>query len=149
MDSTTGSIFTLVSHFCLMQLIILWHGYFHILPDFHCFDTCFSPVRNWSKSVKPHVVTYWNPWSESKLSSWFHGVHLYDSIFNWKRQRFGYLKHVEVVSLCYQSCWLCWQSFGTKTLTIWNERRDFQNQFVLGYKCVQMVAKHSLESQAH
>ena len=24
-----------------------------------------------------------------------------------------YLKHVEVVSLCYQSCWLCWQSVGT------------------------------------
>ena len=62
----------------------------------------------------------------------------------------GYPKHFEVVSLSYQSCWLCWQSFGTSH---WQSetKRDLLDPFILGYNVhnIQMFAKHSLEFQAH
>ena len=80
--------------------------------------------------------------SESKLNSWFHGVHLYDSTFNWKgleafdenltetTKVLAIRKHVEAVSL-FLSVLLAvfakvWDLRQSET------KRDFPDPFILG-----------------
>ena len=57
-----------------------------------------------------------------------------------------------------ETCWSCFTllpvllavlaKFWDLTLTIWNEK-GFLDPFIFRYKCIQMLAKHSLEFQAH
>ena len=79
--------------------------------------------------------------SESKSNSWFHGVHLYDSTFNWKG--------LEALTKTWQKrprSWLsetCWSCFTLLSVLVavfakvWDLRqsetkRDFPDPFILG-----------------
>ena len=94
--------------------------------------------------------------SASKSNSWFHGVHLYDSTFNWKGPKaLTKTWQKRPRSWLSETCWSCvtllsvllavLAKFWDLTLTIWNEKGFCRSIHVR----IQMLAKHSLESQAH